>query len=48
VISIASWKIRKSNEHLLKRFASLLGLDFSSIKSKPAFETLCNDGAIAA
>jgi len=48
VISIASWKIRKANAHLLERFSSFLGLDFSSIKSKPGFESLCNYGAIAA
>jgi hypothetical protein len=35
VISIMSWKIRKFNEHLLKRFSDMLGLDFSSIKSHP-------------
>lgn len=27
VISIASWKIRKFNEHLLKRFSSYLGVE---------------------
>ena len=48
VISIASWKIRKANAHLLERFSSYLGLDFSSIKSRPDFEQLCNYGAIAA
>ena len=48
VISIASWKIRKFNEHLLEHFSSMLGLDFSLIKSSPEFETLCNYGAIAA
>jgi hypothetical protein len=48
VISIASWKIRKANVHLLERFSSFLGLDFSLIKSKTGFETLCNYGAIAA
>lgn len=48
VISIASWKVRKFNQHLLERFSSILGLDFSLIKSSPAFETLCNYGAIAA
>lgn len=48
VISIASWKIRKFNEHLLDRFSFILGLDFSLIKSNPAFETLCNYGAAAA
>lgn len=47
-ISIASWKIRKFNEHLLERFSSLLGLDFTLIKSNPLFVTLCNYGAIAA
>jgi hypothetical protein len=46
VISIASWKIRKANKHLLQRFSSILGLDFSLIKSKPEFETLCNYGAV--
>lgn len=46
-ISIASWKIRKANAHLLERFSSHLGLDFSSIKSHPDFETLCNYGAIS-
>ena len=48
VISIASWKIRKANAHLLERFSSYLGLDFSSIKSQPDFEQLCNYGVIAA
>ena len=48
VISIASWKIRKFNEHLLRRFSSFLGLDFSLIKSSPMFENLCNYGAITA
>lgn len=46
-ISIASWKIRKFNEHLLERFSSLLGLDCTSIKSNPLFASLCNYGAIA-
>jgi len=48
VISIASWKIRKFNEHLFKRFSSYLGLDFSLIKANPEFENLCNYGSIAA
>lgn len=47
VISIASWKIRKINAHLLERFSSYLGLDFSRIKSRPDFEEICNYGAIA-
>jgi hypothetical protein len=42
VISISSWKIRKANAHLLERFSSYLGLDFSHIKSRPDFEQLCN------
>ena len=46
VISIASWKIRNANKHLLERFSSILGLDFSLIKSKPEFETLCNYGTV--
>ncbi|CDH45058.1 hypothetical protein BN874_2020001 [Candidatus Contendobacter odensis Run_B_J11] len=48
VISIASWKIRKFNEHLFKRFSSYLGLDFSLIKANPEFENLCNYGSITA
>jgi hypothetical protein len=48
VISIASWKIRKANAHLLERFSAYLGLDFSYLKSRPDFEQLCNYGAIAA
>lgn len=47
VISIASWKIRKANAHLLERFSSYLGLDFNGIKSQLGFEELCNYGAIA-
>jgi hypothetical protein len=46
-ISIASWKIRNFNEHLLRRFSSILGLDFSLIKTSPHFADLCNYGAIA-
>ena len=48
VISIASWKARKFNVHLLERFSSHLGLDFNAIKSRPDFEELCDYGAIAA
>jgi hypothetical protein len=33
VISIASWKIRKANEHLLEHFSYHLGLDFNSIQT---------------
>jgi hypothetical protein len=48
VISIASWKTRKFNAHLLERFSCHLGLDFTAIKSSPGFVALCNYGAIAA
>jgi len=47
VISIANWKIRKANAHLLERFSSWLGLDFSLIKSRSDFDSLCNYGTIA-
>jgi hypothetical protein len=47
MISIVSWKIRKANAHLLERFSSSLGLDFSRIKSRPDFDQLCHYGAIA-
>jgi hypothetical protein len=46
VISIATWKIQIAKVHLLERFSSGLGLDFSSIKSRPDFKTLCHYGAI--
>jgi len=42
------WKTRKFNAHLLERFSCHLALDFTAIKSSPAFATLCNYGAIAA
>ena len=48
VISIASWKTRKFNAHLLEKFSCHLGLDFTAIKSSPDFAVLCNYGAIAA
>jgi len=48
VISIASWKTRKFNAHLLEKFSCHLGLDFTAIKSRPDFAALCNYGAIAA
>jgi hypothetical protein len=47
VLSVATYKIRNFNEHLLKRFSDMLGLDFSLIKSNPAYETIRNYGAIA-
>ncbi len=48
VISIASWKVRKFNEHQLARIISTLGLDLSSIKLHPHYEDLVNYGTIAA
>jgi hypothetical protein len=48
VISIASWKARKFNEHQLTRIISILGFDLSSIKLHPQYEDLVNYGAIAA
>jgi IS4 transposase len=48
VISIASWKIRKFNAHLLERFSRHLKLDFTAIKYTQAFADLCNYGAISA
>ncbi|MFS8153642.1 MULTISPECIES: transposase [Gammaproteobacteria] len=47
VISIARWRTRKANAHLLERFSSYLGLDFNGIKSRPDFEEMCHYGAIA-
>lgn len=46
VISIATWNIRNSNVHLLQRFSSWLGFDFTSIKYKDGFEYLCNYGTL--
>ncbi|UOA09824.1 hypothetical protein [Methylobacter sp. S3L5C] len=42
VISIASWKTRKFNAHLLERFSCHLGIDFTAIKSSQGFAALCN------
>jgi hypothetical protein len=47
VISIASWKVRKFNEHQLERIISTLGFDLSSIKLSPHYEDLINYGTIA-
>jgi len=47
VISIARWRTRKANAHLLERFSSYLGLDFNRIKSRPDFDEMCHYGAIA-
>lgn len=47
VCSIASWKARYFNEHLLDRFISHLELDPILIKNHPRYEELRNYGAIA-
>lgn len=47
VCSIASWKARYFNEHLLDRFISYLDLEPDSIKNHPRYEELRNYGAIA-
>lgn len=47
MISIARWRTFKANAHLLERFSSYLGLDFSRIKSRPDFDEMCHYGAIA-
>jgi hypothetical protein len=46
-ISIATWKSQTANAYLLERFSSGLGLEVSSIKSKPDGNSLGNSGAIA-
>ncbi len=48
VCSIASWKARYFNEHLLDRFISHLDLDPIFIKNTPQYEELRNYGVIAA
>lgn len=48
VISVASYKIRKFNQHLLQRFSSLLRLDLTSIQSHSLYEELINYGVINA
>lgn len=48
VCSIASWKSRYFNEHLLDRFISHLDLDPILIKNTPQYEELLNYGAINA
>lgn len=47
VCSIASWKARYFNEHLLDRFISYLDLEPNFIKNHPRYEELRNYGAIA-
>jgi hypothetical protein len=46
--SIASWKARYFNEHLLDRFISYLKLDPLLIKNTPQYQELRNYGVIAA
>jgi hypothetical protein len=48
VISILSWKLQKSNEHLLEVFSTMLGFKLNSIKSQPKFQKLCRYGTITA
>ncbi len=44
--SVASCKMRHSNERLLEVFSHKLGLDWTWIKSHPEYPALCNYGAI--
>jgi len=46
--SVASVKIRKFNEYLLKRFSDMSGIDLSLIKAADAYNEIINIGAIAA
>ena len=46
VFSMASFKRRKLNEHLLERFIDNLDLNPSLIKSHPNYQKLCDYGAI--
>jgi hypothetical protein len=48
VCSIAFWKARYFNEHLLDRFISNLDLDPILIKNMPQYEELLNYGVINA
>ncbi len=48
VCSIASWKARYFNEHLLDRFISHLDLNPIFIKNTPQYEELINYGVISA
>jgi hypothetical protein len=44
--SIASYKRRALNEHLLERFISKFALDPTLIKSNPAYDAMCSYGLI--
>ena len=48
VFSMASYKRRALNYHLLERFIDKLNLDPTLIKSHPNYSNLCDYGAIAA
>ena len=48
VFSMASYKRRALNHHLLERFINKLDLEPTFIKSHPNYSNLCNYGAIAA
>ena len=47
VFSMASYKRRRLNHHLLERFIDKLDLEPTLIKSHPNYSNLCNYGAIA-
>ena len=47
VFSMASYKRRKLNQHLLERFIHNLELDETSVKRHPNYQTLCDYGLIA-
>jgi len=46
VFSMASYKRRKLNQHLLERFIHNLGLDETLIKSHPNYQNLCDYGIL--
>ena len=48
VFSMASYKRRGLNHHLLERFIDKLDLEPTLIKSHPSYSSLCDYGAIAA
>ncbi|MEM9979610.1 MAG: IS4 family transposase, partial [Cyanobacteria bacterium P01_D01_bin.2] len=46
VFSMASYKRRKLNLHLLERFIQYLELDPTTIKNHPNFSDLCDYGVL--
>ena len=46
VFSMASYKRRKLNHHLLERFIHNLALDETLIKSHPNYQSLCDYGIL--